>query len=83
MVVGGIYSLHPMGIDICGCLFGAILLLIRKESIMMIKLRFYAVGMVAILLGIPLTEKAFGNDGYIVDAALSGAFAIAESAEQS
>lgn len=50
---------------------------------MLIKLRFYTVGLVAILLGIPLTETAFGNDGYIIDTALSGAFAISESAQQS
>ena len=47
------------------------------------KLRLYMVGLVAVLLGIPLTERAFGADGYIFDTAISGAFAIAESAEQS
>jgi len=47
------------------------------------KLRLYVVGLVAVLLGIPLTEKAFAGAGEITDAAIYGAFAIWDSAEQS
>jgi len=34
------------------------------------------VGLVAVLLGIPLTEKAFAGAGEIIDAAFYGAWAI-------
>ena len=47
------------------------------------KLRLYTVGLVAVLLGMPLTEQAFAGAGDITNAAISGAFAIWDSAEQS
>ena len=47
------------------------------------KLRLYTVGLVAVLLGMPLTEKAFAGAGNIANTAISGAFAIWDSADQS
>lgn len=41
------------------------------------KLRLYVAGVLAVLLGIPLTEKAFGATGDIVSASFDLAGAIA------
>lgn len=45
--------------------------------------RLYAAGVLAFLLGIPLTERAFGQTGDIVRASFSLARAIADSAGDS
>ena len=47
------------------------------------KLRFYVAGVVAFLIGVPLTERAFGQTGDIISASLDLAGAIASSAGQS
>ncbi len=44
------------------------------------KLRIYTAGLLAFLIGVPLTEKAFGQAGDIVSASLGLAGAIASSA---
>jgi hypothetical protein len=44
------------------------------------KTRFYLAGLFAFLLGMPLTEKAFGQTGDIISSAISLAGAIANSA---
>ncbi len=44
------------------------------------RLRLYMAGLVAFLMGVPLTEKAYGQVGDIVGGSLSLAGAIAESA---
>ena len=44
------------------------------------KTRFYLAGLVAFLIGVPLTEKAFGQTGDIISAAIGLAGAIANSA---
>lgn len=44
------------------------------------KLRFYLAGLVAFLIGVPLTEQAFGQAGPIVGGSFGLAGAIADSA---
>ncbi len=44
------------------------------------KLRLYAAGLAAFLIGVPLTEKAFGQAGDIIDASIGLAAAIIDSA---
>ena len=50
---------------------------------MFAKLRWYSAGLLAFLVGVPLTEKAFGQAGDIVNASLDLAGAIANSAGHS
>ena len=47
------------------------------------KLRLYAAGLVAFLIGIPLTEQAFGQVGNIVTASFDLFGAITKSAGRS
>ncbi|MEW6249368.1 MAG: hypothetical protein AB1716_01880 [Planctomycetota bacterium] len=47
------------------------------------KLRLYAAGLVAFLIGVPLTEKALGQTGDIIWSSFNLAAAIADSAGQS
>ncbi len=47
------------------------------------KLRIYMAGLLAFLIGVPLTEKAFGQIGDIVSSSFGLAGAIAQSAEAS
>jgi len=47
------------------------------------KLRLYAAGLLAFLLGIPLTERAFGQGDDVVNASFNLAAAIADSVGQS
>jgi hypothetical protein len=50
---------------------------VQKElRVKLNKLRLYAAGLLAVLLGIPLTEKAFGQTGDIVSASFGLADAI-------
>jgi hypothetical protein len=44
------------------------------------KTRFYLAGLVAFLIGVPLTEQAFGQTGDIISASIQLAAAIANSA---
>jgi hypothetical protein len=51
---------------------------VQKEvRVRLNKLRLYVAGVLAVLLGIPLTEKAFGATGDIVSASFDLAGAIA------
>ena len=47
------------------------------------KLRLYVAALVAVLLGMPLTEKAFGATEDIVTAAINLALGIADAASHS
>ena len=47
------------------------------------KMRLYIAGLVAFLIGVPLTEQAFAQVGDIVNASLGLAGAIVDSAGQS
>ncbi len=47
------------------------------------RLRWYAAGLIALLIGIPLTEKALAQADDIVQASLDLAEAIADSAGNS
>lgn len=47
------------------------------------KLRLYVPGLLAFLIGIPLTEQAFGQAGSIISASFDLAGAIASSAGRS
>ena len=47
------------------------------------RMRLYTAGLVAFLLGFPLTEKAFGQAGDIIDAGIDLGLAIADSAGDS
>ncbi len=47
------------------------------------KLRLYLAGLVAFLIGVPLTERAFGQVPDIINASLALASAITASAGQS
>lgn len=47
------------------------------------KLRLYLAGLVAFLLGVPLTERALGGTGDIIDASLDLAAAITDTARNS
>ena len=47
------------------------------------KLRLYTAGLVAFLIGIPLTEQAFGQTGDIISASFDLFGAIANSAGRS
>ncbi len=47
------------------------------------KLRMYTAGLLAFLIGVPLTEKAFGQVGDIVNYSFGLAGAIAQSAQGS
>lgn len=47
------------------------------------KLRLYTAGLVAFLIGIPLTEQAFGQTGDIISASFDLAGAIADSVGRS
>ncbi len=47
------------------------------------KVHFYLAGLVAFLIGMPLTEKAFGQSEDILNASLGLAGSVANSAGQS
>ncbi len=48
------------------------------------KLRFYAAGLLAFLIGVPLTERAFAQDvGGIISSSIGLASSIADSASAS
>jgi hypothetical protein len=47
------------------------------------KLRVYAAGLLAFLIGVPLTEKAFGQIGDVIVSSIDLAGAIANSARAS
>ena len=47
------------------------------------RLRWYTAGLLAFLIGVPLTEKAFAQAGDIVANAIGLGFAIADSAGRS
>ncbi len=47
------------------------------------KMRLYGAGLIAFLLGMPLTEQAFAQTGDIVSAAISLAGTIIDSAGRS
>jgi hypothetical protein len=47
------------------------------------KLRLYAAGLIAFLVGMPLTEKALAQAGDIIDASIDLTAAIIRSAERS
>ncbi len=49
----------------------------------MTKLRLYLAGVVAFLIGMPLTERALGQTGQIIDASIDLAAAIVDSAGDS
>ena len=49
----------------------------------MSRIRLFAAGVVAFLLGVPLSEKAFGGTGDIIETSIGLGLSIADSAGDS